>query len=125
MAKNILIADDDYGSRSLIKLQLRKVPDYTLLEATNISEAENILKKNSIACALIDLTLGSESGLDLVKNIRANENSTHLPIIALTAHVGRNVEDNCFQAGCNEYLSKPYKVPDLLRVIQKYAVDQN
>jgi len=113
---SILIVEDDPNSRKLAELTLRK--DFTLHFAESVVEAKDELLSNDIQLILLDLSLrGDEDGLDLARYIRSGKELSTIPIIALTAHAFTSDRDRCMEAGCNEFLTKPFRRTDLLEMI--------
>ena len=72
---------------------------------------------------LMDMSLPFLNGWEATKIIRENEETTHIPIIALTAHALITDKQRGLDAGCNDYLTKPVdfeklvnKINELIRV---------
>ena len=62
------------------------------------------------------------NGLDATKAIREIEaNKSHVPIIALSAGISADSTDLCFEAGMDDYLSKPIKTEHLVAAIRKWS----
>jgi len=115
---NILIVEDDPNSRKLAELTLRK--EFDLSFAESVYEAKERLHSNEIHLVLLDLSLrGDEDGLDLVHYIRGENSLKAIPVIALTAHAFTSDRDRCMEAGCDEFLTKPFRRADLLDMIYK------
>jgi len=115
--KQILVVEDDPNSQKLVELILKK--DYGLHFADSVIKAKKILDTQPINIILLDLSLkGNEDGLDLAYHVRNDSPYKHLPIIALTAHAFTTDRDKCLEAGCNEFLTKPYRRSDLIEMIQ-------
>ncbi|HEX2908418.1 MAG TPA: response regulator [Phototrophicaceae bacterium] len=69
---------------------------------------------------LVDVQLqGKLDGLELTRHLRAAGQQT--PIIALTAYAMTGDRDRCLEAGCNDYISKPLPVPQVVRLFEHYA----
>lgn len=62
---------------------------------------------------LMDINLPKLSGWDATKLIKANDDTKHIPIIALTAKAFESDEAKSLQAGCDDHLSKPFQFSDL------------
>ncbi|MEM6409681.1 MAG: ATP-binding protein, partial [Pseudomonadota bacterium] len=70
---------------------------------------------------LMDMHMPVMGGLDAARAIRAAEKGRRVPIIALTANALQEDQDACFEAGMDEFLSKPFEPPALLALISRYA----
>lgn len=115
---NILVVEDDPNSKKLAIFTLRK--DFELFFADSVAESKEQLEKNNIELILLDLSLkGDEDGLDLVRYLRSKEKWISIPIIALTAHAFTSDRDRCLEAGCNDYITKPFRRLNLLETINK------
>lgn len=109
----ILVAEDDQSNFLLIKSILKN--RYTLLHATNGIEAIDLLNRNKVNLILMDINMPQMDGITATRKIRSTDKST--PIVILTAYAFDGKRRQALSAGCNNYLSKPIKPFDLLRVI--------
>ena len=72
--------------------------------------------------AVFDISMPDEDGLTLVSRWReweADRSASHLPVIALTAHVSPDVRRQCAAAGFDDFLAKPVVTRTLLRTIRE------
>jgi CheY-like chemotaxis protein len=67
---------------------------------------------------LMDVALGDMDGWEATRLIKANPKTSHIPIIALTAHALATDRETSVQVGCSEYDTKPVDLPRLLGKIQ-------
>ncbi len=115
---NVLVVEDDPNSQKLAGFTLKK--DFELFFAESVAEAKEQLSSHDIQMVLLDLSLkGDEDGLDLARFLRSTEQWKTLPIIALTAHAFTSDRDRCMDAGCNEFMTKPFRRLELLEAINK------
>jgi DNA-binding NtrC family response regulator len=116
MKRRILIVDDEPGLRKGLGnvLQLR---DFIVLEAAGGEEALEVLRREDIDLALLDLKLGGEDGLEVLRRLKSEE--PRLPVIMITAfgNIGSAVE--CLRAGAINYINKPIDGELLVSLIQK------
>lgn len=102
----ILVVEDDHHSQLLLKFFLRD--KYDLCFVVSVGEALKCLEERDVDLILVDLSLeGDEDGLDLVRWMRKQERWKNTPVIATTAHALTKDRDNCYAAGCDDYLAKP------------------
>ena len=116
--KTILVVEDDDGNRQLIK-ELLGFQSYTVVEAESGQQALSALAKNAIDLILMDISLPDISGLTLMRKIRAQQQYTQLPIIALTAYVRPSDEQAALAAGATRHIPKPVNIQTLLSEIQR------
>jgi len=112
----LLVVEDDPNSQKLAGFTLKK--DFDLYFAESVTEAKQQLDAHHINLILLDLSLkGDEDGLDLARFVRKNEAWHQMPIIALTAHAFTSDRDRCLEAGCNDFMTKPFRRAELLEAI--------
>ncbi|GAA5122030.1 response regulator [Luteolibacter yonseiensis] len=121
--RSILVAEDDV--RNIFALtSLLEGRGVKLLIARNGREAVTILEKSLTDPALqadlvlMDIMMPEMDGLTAMREIRKRSEWSKLPIIALTAKAMKSDQEQCLQAGANDYLSKPLDVEKLLSLIR-------
>ncbi len=113
-----LVAEDDEISFDLIDTILQNEQIATI-RAYNGHEAVEMFKSNSdISIIFMDIKMPVMDGLDATKEIRKYNNK--IPIIAQTAFALSGDREKALDAGCNDYLSKPIKRQDLVRIIEEF-----
>lgn len=117
--KKILIAEDDLSSTEYLKKILSE-ENYNVIIAADGEEAVSLYKKNpGIDIILMDIKMPVMNGYDATKKIR--ETDSHIPIIAQTAYAFQGDKAKALEAGCDDYISKPIRKKDLLKMIEKYV----
>ena len=106
----ILIADDEFDIRNLIKISLEE-NGYTVFAARNGKEALDILLSQDIHLAILDVMMPVMDGFNLLRKIR--ESST-IPVIFLTARTDDMDKVLGLGLGADDYLSKPFSVAELI-----------
>jgi CheY-like chemotaxis protein len=117
-SQTLLIAEDDEVNFYLLKNILSK--EYNIIHAKNGEESIWLLKENpAISLILMDIKMPGEfDGLEATKKIR--EFNTEIPIIAQTAYAQNSDKIEALEAGCNDYISKPFSAGKLRSIISKY-----
>jgi signal transduction histidine kinase/CheY-like chemotaxis protein len=114
----LLVAEDDEINYLYIK-EIFKGTGTQILHAVNGREAVNICQNNDkIGIVLIDIKMPVMNGYEAIKKIR--EFRADLPIIAQTAFALSNEMLKAFNAGSNDYISKPFRKEQLLAVVSKH-----
>jgi len=75
--------------------------------ARSLAAAREAVLREPPDLVLLDIRLGADDGLDLVRWIRADPARRRLPVIAVTAHALRHEQDEILREGCNAIVSKP------------------
>ncbi len=112
----LLVVDDEESIRSALNRFLSQ-QGYKVLSAESGEEALEILGRESVDAALLDVRLPGISGIDLVP--RVVEAGPHIAILMLTAVNDATTASLCMQRGAMEYLTKPIDLKDLDRAIRR------
>lgn len=117
--KTILIAEDNDSNYMLMTYILKK--KYNTLRANNGQEAVEMAKQGGVDLILMDMKMPVMDGLEATRQIRAL--FPELPILALTANAFDRDREAAFEAGCNEFLSKPVSSDLCHKAIARYLGD--
>jgi len=116
----VLIVEDDIINQTIIKKYINK--KYNTLVADSYDSVMENLKNNKVDLILMDIALqGSKNGLEITKELKASKEYKHIPIIAATAHAFERDQNATFEAGCDDYLAKPFSRDQLLEKIEKFV----
>lgn len=117
--KIILVVEDNDNNKKFI-LEMLKKTNAKLIHVENGKEALELVKSKGqkIDIALMDIQLPEMSGYDATRKIK--EFKKELPVIAVTANAMAEEKKKCLEAGCDDYVAKPFEVNHLLSVIDKY-----
>ena len=119
MNQLILIVDDEPAARYGMVRALEK-EGYRLLEADSVAQAEAALGSETPGVVLLDVKLGSESGLEYLPVVLARENPP--AVIMVTAHGSEKMAVDAIRQGAYDYLAKPFEVDDL-RIAVRNALE--
>jgi signal transduction histidine kinase/DNA-binding response OmpR family regulator len=118
----ILIVDDTLENRQLLQLLLSPL-GFELKEATNGSEAVQYWQEWMPDLILMDLRMPVLDGASAIKQIRFQEESSgSLPckIIVITASAFEHEKESVFQAGTNDFMTKPFRQEELFEKITQH-----
>jgi DNA-binding response OmpR family regulator len=105
---NFLIVEDSDHMRSLVRNILNALGAHDIREARDVAGAFEMLKTYPIDIVICDWQMSPVSGLDFVKQLRAENNPYRfMPIIMLTAHSEMARVTGARDAGVNEFVIKP------------------
>ena len=116
--KRILLVEDNEMNR-LVASTILESYGLILTEVVNGKEALETLSREPYDLVLMDVQMPVMDGLEATRTIR-KEISRELPVIALTANAIKGENDTCFNAGMNDYISKPFKEEDLIATMLKW-----
>lgn len=81
------------------------------------------LENNKVDLILMDISLqGSKNGLEITKELKASKEYKHIPIIAATAHALERDQIAALEAGCDDYVAKPFSRDLLLEKIENFIM---
>ena len=110
----ILLVEDNNINMLLIKTLVKKIlPKAFILEAKDGEEGVSLFEVHQPNLILMDIQMPILNGYEATKKIRSLEKNDHTPIIALTAGIVSDERSKCFEAGMDEFLSKPIVKEDL------------
>jgi two-component system cell cycle response regulator DivK len=118
MARRILVVEDDLLNRMFYIATLEQagfdvdsVPDGALV----LGEVEHFHPD----LVIMDINLPHVSGLELIERLKADPAHRDVPILAVTAYVGRAEEARIREAGAEDYLSKPVSMKAFISAIER------
>ncbi len=115
----VLIVEDELGIRQLIKTIIRKHVKEVFL-AENGQVAVDLCRNHpEIRVVLMDIKMPVMSGLEATRIIKSFRND--LPIVVITAYALADDRVSAMDAGCDDFLVKPFKANDLLQKITEYG----
>lgn len=116
----ILVVEDTVTNRKVIVRLLEKL-GYRSDAAANGKEALQALSLASYDGVLMDIQMPEMDGLEATRRIRERErrSGTHIPIVALTAHVAQEDRDRCLNAGMDGHLPKPVRLKQLADALER------
>lgn len=113
VGKRILVVDDDRNLRKIIQTNL-ELAGYDVSTAANGEEALGMLDSMQPDLIVLDVMMPIMDGYEVARRVRRHPSNTHVPIIMLTAK--SEVEDKLagFEAGADDYITKPFGPQELL-----------
>ena len=113
----ILIVEDNEMNRDMLSRRLKK-KGFEIIIAVDGAEGVEKTINEKPDLVLMDMSLPVMDGWEATKNLKANNETAKIPIIALTAHAMAQDKEKALAAGCDEYDTKPI---DLNRLLSKIS----
>jgi CheY-like chemotaxis protein len=116
---HVLIVDDDRVNLELLQAVLEG-------EGFQVTVVEDALSAIEIArtqqpdVVLMDVQLPETDGLEATRRLKADTRTSHIPVIAVTAHVRPDDQQRCMEVGCVRHVAKPVdtrEMPVLVREV--------
>ena len=121
MAKILVVEDNEMNLDMLSRRLSRR--GYDVVIATDGAKGVELAHSEQPDLILMDMSLPIMDGWQATRQLKADPDVKHIPIIALTAHAIAGDREKCLAAGCNEYESKPIKFPSLMEKIGLFLTD--
>jgi DNA-binding response OmpR family regulator len=113
----VLVADDDDDIRDLVAFRLDRA-GYEVVRAADGEEALALAKQHVPDLAVLDVMMPKLTGYDVTRELRANAETSRIPVILLTARVQEADVARGFEAGADDYVKKPFSPQELKARVQ-------
>lgn len=119
---HVLVAEDNDINR-VVTLEILEFLGLDVHLVENGAEALQAVLRHSFDLILMDCQMPILDGLETTRQIRTLEDTSGLirtPIVALSGNTAAEEKANCLGAGMDDYLSKPFTVPELQHMVEKW-----
>lgn len=106
--KILVVEDNELGMKLFCDLLEKK--GYDVLMAKDGEQAVKVIKENKPDLVILDIQLPKLSGIDVAKITKANEETKHIKLIAVTAHAMSGDKEKILASGCDKYIAKPISI---------------
>lgn len=113
----ILLVEDNEMNRDMLSRRLKR-KGYAVLVAEDGESGVKMAIDEVPDLILMDMSLPVVDGWEASRQLKANQITKHIPIIAQTAHAMTDDRQKCIDAGCDDYTTKPIHMPQLLAKIE-------
>ena len=118
MIKKILIVEDNPLVVELLQTILEYL-GYAPIVAMTGKQGVNLATSHLPDLVLLDISLPDMDGFTAARQIRQNQKTHSIPILATTGRVSFENKEKCLQSGCDDYISKPFTPKQLASRIEK------
>ncbi|MDH5410410.1 MAG: response regulator [Alphaproteobacteria bacterium] len=116
--KRILVVEDNEMNRDMLCRRLAR-KGFTILTAADGEQGINVAMAETPDVIIMDLSLPRIDGWEACRRLKANQSTSAIPVIALTAHAMSTDKDKALAAGCDDFDTKPVDFARLLEKIEK------
>jgi two-component system cell cycle response regulator DivK len=109
----VLIVEDNEVNRKMLGRRLSK-RGYDISVAGDGAEGVAAVKAQRPDIILMDMSLPVMHGWDATRKLKADPETSGIPIIAITAHAMSGDREKALESGCDDFDTKPYDLPRLL-----------
>ena len=114
--KSILVVDDEFNVREILRLQLDKL-GYNVTEAEDGVKAINILSERNFDIVISDIKMPRVSGLEVLKYVKDNYPDTE--VIMITAYDDMQIAIEAMKLKAYEFLTKPFNFEQLILTVER------
>ncbi|MFC1834350.1 ATP-binding protein [Thermodesulfobacteriota bacterium] len=115
----VLVIEDNEANMKLA-VNLLEAGGYTALRARTAEEGLRMAAEQDPALILMDISLPGMDGLSATSKLKQDPATSHIPVVALTAHAMEGDEDLAREAGCDAYLTKPVDPTVLYGTLEEF-----
>jgi CheY-like chemotaxis protein len=117
----ILLVEDNEMNRDMLSRRLQR-SGYAVITALDGEQGYTLATTEHPDLILMDIGLPVMDGWEATRLLKSNQRTRHIPIIALTAHALVSDREKAFEAGCDDYDTKPIEFPRLSEKIENLLV---
>lgn len=118
MSKILIVEDNDLNLKLFRDLLATK--NHEVVSSSDGLNVIDIVLTEKPELILMDIQLNGVSGIDLIKELKADLETKHIPIIAITAFAMQQEKVNISKSGCDLYVSKPVSIDGFFGAIDKF-----
>ena len=115
--KQILVVEDEAAIRDMLRFALERA-EFRLILAANAQEARLRIAQTRPDLILLDWMMPGLSGVEYAKELKAGATTKDIPIIMVTARAEEEDKVRALNIGADDYISKPFSLPELIARIQ-------
>lgn len=119
MSKKILIVEDILMNRRLIR-DILIYYGYETIEAENGEEAVRIAREQKPDLIIMDIQMPVMNGFEAIKILKSDPATKGIKVIAVTSFAMAGDRERVFEAGFDDYMSKPIDTRQLPEIVKKY-----
>jgi len=112
----LLIVEDDRALREMLVLEAKR-RRYAVLSAATLGDARRLIEDGAIDVALVDLTLGGESGLDVIRAVRHRSPDTEIVVISASTSLASALAS--YELDAFAFVPKPFDVDQLFATLER------
>lgn len=118
-SKTVLLVEDNEDNRTVYRTILEHF-GYGVIEARNGEDGIRMAREEKPDLILMDISIPVIDGWEATKILKGEEGTSHIPIIALTAHALATDRAKAEDVGCDGYLAKPCEPRRVVAEVEKF-----
>ena len=118
MPPKVLVCDNEEVLRALVRGAL-ELGDYEIVEARDGDESVELARSCDPDLIVLDMMMPGRTGLEVLEELRGEEQFAETPVIMLTARAQAQDRDAAVEAGVSRFLPKPFSPLELASVVEE------
>ena len=119
MTQQILVVEDQEDNRIILR-DLLTSAGFEVIEAVNGQDGVGLAESEKPDLILMDIQLPVMDGYEATRRIKGNPALESIPVIAVTSYALSGDEAKAMDAGCDGYVTKPFRPRDLLAKVREF-----
>lgn len=118
--RRILYVEDDYHNFLLVQRTLSVMPEVRVVNAPTAEEGLGMVRAEKPDLVLVDVHLPGMDGIEMTRRLKADDQIARIPVVALTANVMQGERERALEAGCDDFVAKPFSLRLLRQLVAKH-----
>ena len=118
--RRILYVEDDFHNFLLVQRTLSVLPDVEVFNAATADQGLEMARDQKPDLILVDVHLPGMDGMEMTRRLKADDEIAHIPVVALTANVMKGERERALEAGCADFVAKPFSLRPFRELVAKY-----
>ena len=114
----VLFVEDNPGNMELMRAVIDRIPGLSLIEAISAEAGIAVAARRLPDLIILDINLPGMSGFEVLRELKRDELTRHIPVLAYSADASIGTIQRGLAAGFRDYLSKPLKIDELVKAIR-------
>ena len=116
--QTILVVEDNFDNMTLVRLLLER-EGFRVIQASDGQDGLEVARREAPDLIALDLDMPIMDGWAFIREAKADPAIQNIPIVVVTAHLMPGERSRVIEAGCAGYVSKPFKIADLVGEIRR------
>jgi two-component system, cell cycle response regulator DivK len=116
----VLYVEDDDHNFLLVKRTLEVLPGVEVFHAATAQDGLESARSEIPDLILMDVQLPGMDGLELTRELKKDQALQNVPVMALTANVMKGEKERALEAGCAEFVPKPFNLQGFRQLVARY-----
>jgi two-component system cell cycle response regulator DivK len=118
--RKILYVEDDYHNFLLVQRTLSVLPEVEVVNAPDAAAGLEMAKDDQPDLILVDVHLPGMNGIDMTRELKADQQTARIPVVALTANVLKGERERALDAGCADFVAKPFSLRPFRELVARH-----